>query len=680
MRQPSPAVLVCGVALLFGLTAWGGIALTSVSERIATIWFSNGLLVATLLTQVRNSFAWPALIGAGFAANLILNVLLGDSPVASLGIAAANSIEVYLAAYGLRGRLTRSLDLLQLPVLLRFFGVAVLLAPIVAAAVAALMLHIDRGASILGVMKAWLTADALGMGLVVPLILAVQPCELSELRGDSWQRCIAPMLLLLAMTLAVFSQSRYPLLFMVLPPVLWVVSRMGFNGAALAVSLIAAVAIAATLNGSGPFMIVAGVSLADRIFTMQLLLLGTLVFTAYPLCAILAAQRRLTEEADRHVAALSASQNLVRALNERMTLAAKAAKVGFWTWEPASGAIEWDAQMHQMFHIDPTSEVLTYDLARSRVHPMDIGRMEQSLANALQTGEELEIEFRLVWPDNTERDIHAHAMIQQNPGGTGKRLVGLNIDVTHLRRLDKMKSEFVAIVSHELRTPLTSIRGAAGLLAHLQDLPPKAQHLTGLINRNAERLSILVDDILDMEKIESGKLRFDLKQHPLGELLEQAINANLGYAARYQIRLRVVGEIPSVQLHVDATRFLQVMANLLSNAVKFSPPSGTVEISAVEGIGSVRIAVRDYGPGIPESFQSKIFGRFNQGDASDSRTKSGSGLGLAISKALVERMRGTISFITNEGRGTTFFVELPTATEAATLTDPKVVALPLELE
>jgi signal transduction histidine kinase len=224
-----------------------------------------------------------------------------------------------------------------------------------------------------------------------------------------------------------------------------------------------------------------------------------------------------------------------------------------------------------------------------------------------------------------------------------------------------MKQEFVSVVSHELRTPLTSIRGALGLLTHAGGTLSlaKNQQLLDLANRNAERLAVLIDDILDMEKIESGKMRFDFANHGLVDLLSQAVTSNQTYAERLGVALHLQPLSDDVLVNVDANRLLQVMNNLLSNAAKFSPQGKAVDVGAAVLGSVVRISVTDRGPGISTEFQTKIFGKFCQGDKSDSRKKGGSGLGLAISKAIVEIMKGAIGFTTASGRGTTFYVDLP---------------------
>jgi signal transduction histidine kinase len=469
------------------------------------------------------------------------------------------------------------------------------------------------------------------------------------------------LLILLIVSLSVFAQTRYPLLFLLLPPLLLVVVRMGFSGAAFGISLIATVAIVATLGGSGPFMLIDSAPTAERVFTMQLLL-GSLILTTYPIGAMLATQQRLGEQSEQQLQALAASQARVIAMNERMKLAAGAARVGFYSLDFVTREIEWDAEMFRMFQIDPDCGPLTYEAWRARVHPLDLARVEQRLQDMLRSpGVELDMDFRTLLPTGEECDLRSRGIIQRDARGRALKLIGLNIDITELRRLDRMKSEFVSIVSHELRTPLTSIRGALGLLNNPAAPPEKQRTLVDLAHRNAERLAVLVDDILDMEKIESGKMRFDLQPHDLAGLIQQALASNAIYAARHGARLQLQGEIPPIPVCVDANRFLQVMANLLSNAAKFSPRGASVDLTAAAHDRSVRIAVRDHGPGIAAAFQAKIFGKFCQGDASDSRIKGGSGLGLAISKALIERMDGSISFITSAQAGTTFFIDLPVA-------------------
>lgn len=244
----------------------------------------------------------------------------------------------------------------------------------------------------------------------------------------------------------------------------------------------------------------------------------------------------------------------------------------------------------------------------------------------------------------------------------GRRIfVGIVRDITERRKVERMKSEFVSVVSHELRTPLTSIRGALGLVAGGASgaVPEGAGQLLRIAQENSVRLTKLIDDLLDVQRIEAGAMRLSLAPAVLDEMLEQAVVLNQAFAARLQLAIAVQGPLPRVEVAVDASRFQQVMANLLSNACKFSPPGGEVQLAASCRGDRVRIEVRDRGPGIPADFRERIFGKFSQADASASRSGAGTGLGLAISKGLVERMAGTIGFAARDGGGTVFFVELP---------------------
>ncbi|GAB3468772.1 PAS domain S-box protein [Polaromonas eurypsychrophila] len=244
------------------------------------------------------------------------------------------------------------------------------------------------------------------------------------------------------------------------------------------------------------------------------------------------------------------------------------------------------------------------------------------------------------------------------------RVIGfysLASDVTELKRIDRMKSEFVSTVSHELRTPLTSIRGSLGLISGgvAGQLPEAVKTLVGIAKNNCERLIRLINDILDIEKIESGKMRLDLQVVALKPLMVQALAANEGFGAAQNVGLNLHFPDDELQVHADSDRLIQVVTNLLSNAMKFSPSGNPVEVHVTrDGIG-VRVEVRDRGPGIPEEFHKRIFQKFSQADSSDTRQKGGTGLGLNISRAIVERMGGHIGFHTKVDVGTIFFFELP---------------------
>ena len=244
----------------------------------------------------------------------------------------------------------------------------------------------------------------------------------------------------------------------------------------------------------------------------------------------------------------------------------------------------------------------------------------------------------------------------------GQRLfVAAVRDITDKRALERVKNEFVSTVSHELRTPLTSISGALALMAKgtAGALPDKALGLVAIARSNCDRLVRLINDILDLERIEAGELVFEFSSVPIKRLLERAIAENLDYAAKFQVTLAQEGETVDAAVWGDEHRLLQVLTNLISNAVKFSPAGGTVSVSTRRADGTLHLAVTDHGRGIPDAFKSRIFQKFAQADATDSRQKGGTGLGLSIVKSIVERHGGRIGFESEWGAGSTFHVDLP---------------------
>ena len=234
-------------------------------------------------------------------------------------------------------------------------------------------------------------------------------------------------------------------------------------------------------------------------------------------------------------------------------------------------------------------------------------------------------------------------------------------DLSQWRHVERMKDEFLANVSHELRTPLTSVIGAVSLLAAgaAGELPPAASELVAVAQRNGRRLSRLIDDVLDLTKLEAERMTFNMQPVSLPNLLREAIAANQAYAQRSCVLLQCESLAPRARALVDTDRFLQVLANLLSNAIKHSQAEQTVCLSLHGNQQAWRIDVSDQGPGISPAFRSRMFEKFSQADSSDRRAQGGTGLGLHISRVLVERMGGSISVQSELGQGAIFSVFLP---------------------
>ena len=245
--------------------------------------------------------------------------------------------------------------------------------------------------------------------------------------------------------------------------------------------------------------------------------------------------------------------------------------------------------------------------------------------------------------------------------GDGTTFILQGRDITQQRAAERLRSEFTSTLSHELRTPLTSMLGSLELLRGgvMGDLRKEQDDVAEIAERNGRRLLDLINEVLDIEKIESGRLTLTPEPLALAELIGESLRLNQGFADRFQVRLAAPGLLPEVTVRADRKRLMQVMTNLLSNAAKFSPPGTPVEVRVRTEGATVRIEVSDRGPGIPPEFRGRIFGRFAQAHSVDSRVKGGSGLGLAISKRLVELMDGHIGFEDRPGGGTTFYFDLP---------------------
>jgi PAS domain S-box-containing protein len=240
-------------------------------------------------------------------------------------------------------------------------------------------------------------------------------------------------------------------------------------------------------------------------------------------------------------------------------------------------------------------------------------------------------------------------------------------DISARKNSERLKDEFVSVASHELRTPLTSIAGALGLLAGSAAgaLPESAMRLLRIAHKNVQRLVRLINDLLDIEKIESGELVLAIKHIDVRPLVEQAIEMSRDYAHSLGVTVRLDCASAACEASADPDRLSQVIANLLSNAIKFSPPGAEVVVALTANRDMARITVRDHGPGIPEDFKPHVFQKFAQADSAKSRGKGGSGLGLSIVKGIVTRLGGSTGFADAPGGGTVFHVDLPVFVSAA---------------
>ncbi|WP_420478894.1 CHASE3 domain-containing protein [Brevundimonas sp. FT23028] len=246
------------------------------------------------------------------------------------------------------------------------------------------------------------------------------------------------------------------------------------------------------------------------------------------------------------------------------------------------------------------------------------------------------------------------------PLPSGLHMVAVVRDISERRRVEEMKQQFVSTVSHELRTPLTSIAGSLGLLAGgaAGAIPDKAGRLISIAHSNSQRLVRLINDILDIEKLESGQMTVDMASLDLRDIALRSIDNVQGLADDMSVAVDL-DDGAAAPVRGDADRLIQVVVNLLSNAVKFSPAGSAVRVSVQPETRIARLSVSDDGPGIPDEFRARIFSKFAQADSSDTRAKGGTGLGLAIAREIAERHGGRLWFESAPGEGATFHLDLP---------------------
>ena len=242
----------------------------------------------------------------------------------------------------------------------------------------------------------------------------------------------------------------------------------------------------------------------------------------------------------------------------------------------------------------------------------------------------------------------------------GMLILASIVDVSERNKTQQIKDEFVSTVSHELRTPLTSLTASLALLSagRVGPLSEAATRLVSIAHSNGQRLVRLVNDILDIEKIDSGKMALAITQVVARDVVMQAVEMSRAYAEEFGVKVLIADDSVPGEVRADADRLAQVVSNLLSNAIKFSPRENEVVIGIAERDGKIRVTVHDCGAGIPESFKPRVFERFSQADGSDARPKGGTGLGLSIVKEIVNRFGGEVGFESGTGQGTSFFVDL----------------------
>jgi PAS domain S-box-containing protein len=316
--------------------------------------------------------------------------------------------------------------------------------------------------------------------------------------------------------------------------------------------------------------------------------------------------------------------------------------------------------IRDIYHLTPEQVKYNAEPVFALIHPDDLPLVQDSIRLSAQQLTLWKLDYRVRYSDGEIIWVTGRSVPELQDDGSVLWHGFIN-DITERKKIERLKHEFVSTVSHELRTPLTAISGAIGLLHGevFGALPAQAAQMTAVAQANVLKLQLLINDLLDMDKLIAGKMQFDIQPQPLLPVIEKSLRDNQSYAQQYQVSYQLQVDDTELWVSIDSLRLQQVMANLLSNAAKFSPPGATVTVD-VQHLGRHAVVrVIDQGPGISEEFKPYIFDKFSQADSSDIKSKSGTGLGLAISKQLMTRMQGEIGFHSEPGKGAEFYLLLP---------------------
>ncbi len=639
------------LAAVYFAAAQLGLAMAFEATQVTVIWPPTGIALAAILLWGYRM--WPGIaLGA-----LLANLMLGEPVATAMGIAFGNTLEAVAGAWllhrvGFDTRLSRLRDVLNLV----FFSAIVSTVISATIGVTSLCLgNVQPWESFAALWQIWWVGDAVGAVIVAPLLL-VWSSKQYALNPRHKAEAAALLTGLLTVCTALFTTqiNSAAFTYIVFPFVFWAALRFGQRGVATVIVLACATAVWATLHGFGPFT---SMSVEKNLMVLQLFM-GVLSVTGLLLAAAIAQSKETAEIKARLAAIVESSGDAI---------------IG----KDLQGIITfWNDAAERLFGYG-TTEIIGRPIAL--LIPSEIQEQERQVLEQLHQGERIaHYETVRLSKDGQPIDVSITSSpirdVHGNIVGTSKSVRDIRERKRAdeiLRDADRRKNEFLATLAHELRNPLAPIVGAAQLLQFPQINADRRAEAYDIIGRQAQHMSRLVDDLLDMSRILHGKIDLRKERIALEEAIHSAVETakSLIEANRHTLTLELAQD--TIWLDADPTRLSQIFVNLLNNAAKYTPHGGQISLSVEAASEAVLVKISDNGPGIPETMLDKIFNLFTQIDSSIERTHGGLGLGLALVKNLVEMHGGHIKAQNRkDGHGSEFTVCLPYAVSSA----PSVVA------
>ncbi len=668
------------VAIVYSAAAEFGLSLASLHSNVTPVWPPTGIAIASLL--IFGWRLWPGVLIGALAANLPTQIPV---PVA-VGIAVGNTLEA-LVAYFLLERATRwRTSLYSVAGVLRFVVCAAILAPMVSATIGNLSLCFGAAASWSDFPLLWLTwwmGDGFGALILSPFLLAWSSG--ARINYKSLPEIAAVLCLLLLVVMMVFGGlvpgpiKTYPLAYLSLPFLLWAALKFDQRIVTTGIVLMAGVAVWGASRGYGPFV--------QANPNVSLLLLLSFVGTSAMMTLLVAATMGERKLAEVDKQKLGSELEMHRRRIE--DIVAHVPGVVWEAWgkpDVATQRIDFvSSYVETMLGYSEAEWLSTPNFWLSIVHPDDKECAAREAAAIFASGKGGTSRFRWMHKDGSEVWVEAHSIVVSDKAGpAGMRGVTMDISAAVRAEIERaellsresgaraqaeeasrLKDEFLATVSHELRTPLNAVVGWSRLLQNGQLDQNGAAHAIEVIERNAAAQKQIIEDLLDVSRIITGKLRINTQPIDLLLVIHAAIDAIRPAAEAKEINVRTHFDAQDSIVKADVERLQQILWNLLANAVKFTPQRGVIDVHLTHCGSLAEIRVEDSGPGVPHEFLPRIFERFSQADGSSTRKHGGLGLGLAIVRHLVELHGGTVSAGNrDENGGAVLTVRLP-ATEPA---------------